>query len=259
MIFYLKHQLIRAVMPGSESLGNYGMDKNDITVYKGAETPLKIEVKRTDRKAVITDQDYLFFLNVLSHSGDTTIIRKQLEVSDARLGRLHVEISPEDIDAIQAGIYYYSISYVPNNVPDVAERLLMINNGLSHSEFRIDYRALPIKRPPYVQTLFTEIRIANDETTSRFAQVSSRLPISEAQHELTTDFDNFSGNMIIQTTTAYDPYTEESWEDYSTQLISGQPSLITILSGLDQDVKYIRVKLTAENGNEGSWKRLQFI
>lgn len=265
--WFYRIQCIKAVFSdGTSKLRNMPMYDNDIKVYKNAQTKLALEVKRADRKALRTGQDKILFLNVISHTGDNYLLRKQFTVQDIEKGRLDITIAKEDLDSLDCGRYFYSVSFVNNGTPDTNEYLLHIGlDGSSYGQFEIDQYALPTQRPPYVQTKFTEVRtykvtIDNSTDGHDLQFISSRLPIRNLQHTVNVQLTNFDGLVIIETTKDIDPYDQESWTEFDrVSVATSDVSKEFVFTDINTDFKFFRVKFIRFVDNEGTADKLTYI
>lgn len=265
--WFYRIQCIKAVFSDETSkLRNMPMYDNDIKVYKNAQTKLALEVKRTDRKALRTGQDKIFFLNVISKTGDTYLIRKQFDIQDIDKGRLEITITKEDLDVVECGRYFYSISFINNGQNDTNEYLLHIGlDGSQYGQFEIDYNALPVQRPPFIQTKFTEVRtykvtIDNSTEGHDIQYVSSRLPIRNPSHTINVQLTQMVGLVIIEASKDIDPYDQESWTEFTrVEVDTVDTSKEFVLSDIDDVYKFFRVKVIRFVDNEGTLDKITYI
>lgn len=236
------------------------MYDNKITINKNVTVTLALEVKRPDRKAVILNQETMYYLNVIAKDGETYLIRKRFDVVDTMLGRLAITLTPEDTDPAEEGRFLYSVSALTST----GERLLYLNDGF-YADFEIQDTAMPIQRPPFIQFKFTPIRtvkvrdtdetLLDDRTT-----ISSRLPIRKKNQTITLTLDNFSGKIVIETTTDVDPNYQSSWATF-TQVTyeNASDDEVFLLSDIDPNLKYFRVRMIESMVNEGSVTKLEYV
>lgn len=257
---YLQNQAIRAVIDDHYSLRNIPMYDNPITVTKNVSTTLGLEVKRIDRKVLKLMPDKVFYLNVMSKDGEVFLLRKEFEVFNTQRGQLQITIEPDDIDAIDTGMYTYSVTYIDADTGQ--EKLLHTTpNTTTYSDFIIESNSMPVKRKPFVQYHLTKVRtvLEGGVPTDKDTYVSSRLPITKDTHTLTLSFTNFSGTVKVQATNDIDPTDQVSFFDvqtfdYTEETGDAQFELVTA----NKDHKYYRIRIITTVLNEGTVDKLEY-
>lgn len=236
------------------------MYDNKIIINKNVQVTIALEVKRPDRKAVVLNQDTMYYLNVISKDGENYLIRKRFDVVDTMLGRLGITLTPEDTDIAEEGMYLYSVTAVTSS----GERLVYLNDGF-YADFEIQDRAMPIKRPPFIQFKFTPVRTVKVRDTDETilddnTSISSRLPIRKSDQTITLTMNNFSGKIVLESTTDVDPNYQESWTRVQQiELVENSTDEIILLEDIDPNLKYFRVRIISSKLNSGSVTKLEYI
>ena len=259
----LQNQFVQAVFPdGNTTLRNLPMYNNDIKVNKNASTKISLQIRRMDRKELVISRDRIVYLNVINEAGDEYLLRRMFTVDDPSKGRLSVVIQPIDLVNVTTGRYYYSITYLENELEYLLHTTTSDENC---SNFIVTHTGLPSVPAPFIQRNFTRVRtykITNNDSTLNDEKsfISSRMPLHKDTHLLTVNTDNYVGKLLIQGSNVYDPNDQVSWEDIFVEEII-EPTSDQFEFNIDTDGKkwkFIRLKFVNHISNEGKVVDLTF-
>ncbi len=175
-------------------LRNRVMYQRTLRLYKGTDNIVRFTFKNSDQKPVNVT-GWVVTFNMLSDEEGTLVLSKPVNTIDAVAGVVTINVTDLDLVDLNNEFYHYSLSVTD---PDGIEQVVYADDNYGvRGEVTVESGHYPMFKPSIQVSLPTNSN-TNVITSTVVADTQSRM--QSAHHSAQFYFNEFSGNITVQTT-----------------------------------------------------------